>query len=146
MGDSETLLKEAQARREAESRPIRLTEPEKPPAANEILLCMRCAATYRVLQVNHNGTMLLLPSRDREADASAEVPWCPACGTMAERDRGATFYRPIPTRKDLRAALAEALDGWDTEHRLRGTIRLTEDGGPDPRSRELRAKLLGGGK
>lgn len=81
-----------------------------PLALNESILCAACSATYRVLDLSERslGRVQVLPSDDN--DTHVEASCCPKCAP----GRLATFLRPTPTRKELRAALETALTHWQS--------------------------------
>lgn len=72
------------------------------------------------------------------AEAAADVPLA-AVGAL-DHFRGTVSPREVlallDESRDLQSSLREALDGWDA----------AKGGEPDARSRELRARLMGGGK
>ena len=76
-------------------------------SVNEILLCTYCDATWRVLNLGPLGTMRLVQSLDPERNANAEISHCPSC---QRKDIGVRFFRPVPTRQLMRAAIKELCD------------------------------------
>lgn len=147
----EEQIREVIERERAREWPFKLGEPQHMPAINECLLCARCSSTFRVWHHtpdNHSPNpasrrIALMQTKDRETDAQAEMPWCPSCGTAVERERGLTFLRPVPTRHELRAALAEACTAWEAMT-VRAGLSIIEANEVRSRIVELRAKFLGG--